>query len=360
MANDISSTLNVVYADDAIKLLNLSDKISNSTHSFNVRSMICYLLISCSECINRNRSKDPVDLFHKAIITALTFLKHAKEIEDLPFLQPMTHQQKEVGDAASNRYNALFSIEAADTYISEPLELLRQRFERNDFPISSFPSWKALESGCGNGRYAVALRGLGMGQVVGVDVNSECITGARQRANASGIDKVEYRVEDAVATEFPNGHFDFVFSNGVCERVDEPIKYVAELLRVLKPGGAGFFNTRAKNVGVHHDCLSLVKLLTAGHELAEACNALCGFGLPPSMVYHYQNDVADKTRYSFSAEECVELLSNAGAVNIRRCERGADTDPVEEIYRGEPYAREIFGDGDNRFYFEKSLSLNPV
>ena len=47
------------------------------------------------------------------------------------------------------------------------------------------------------------------------------------------------------------------------------------------------------------------------------------------------------------------LLKDAGAKNIRFCERGADIDRSELVYQHQPHAEILYGIGENRFYFEK-------
>ena len=46
------------------------------------------------------------------------------------------------------------------------------------------------------------------------------------------------------------------------------------------------------------------------------------------------------------------MLSKAGATNIKRLTRGNDMDYDERI-ANKPYALEKYGEGFNRFYFEK-------
>ncbi len=181
-----SDKFNAAYAEDAMKLLRVSGEIQNITNSFNARNFACYLLISCSEFINLDRSQNPVELFKKAIWASLTVLKQASEMGDLPFLQSTTAVKAKSNDASSNRYHTLLTTESDDNYFTEPLTLLRQRFERNGFPIARFQTWNALEAGCGNGRNALALRRLGMERVVGIDINPGCVAEAQSRAYGFG------------------------------------------------------------------------------------------------------------------------------------------------------------------------------
>ena len=41
----------------------------------------------------------------------------------------------------------------------------------------------------------------------------------------------------ATALDFPDNHFDFIFSNAVFEHINDPDKAASEVARVLKPGG---------------------------------------------------------------------------------------------------------------------------
>jgi ubiquinone/menaquinone biosynthesis C-methylase UbiE len=349
------TAFNNKYSNKAARLLELSSQLSDAPHSVNARYLACYILISCKEFIDEHKEGNPVDLFGEAIQTAYAVLRHAVLVQDAAFFVDPIPDNIDP-DLNDNTYGLILSMVSTESYLSEPISLLRPRFERNGFPISSLPSWTALEAGCGNGRYAVALSRLGMRHVVGIDLDPSCIADAKERAQSYDIQNVEYQVGDATAMEFPDASFDFVFSNGVCEYVDNPRLCVTELLRVLKPGGVGFFNARAKNTGVHHDCVELVQSLTMGQSLAQASNFLGKLGLSPNTIYHYLSHVVTAVKQSFDEAECINLLSSAGAVNIKRLHRGAATDQVEQIYQNKCFARELFGKGDNRFYFEKSIS----
>ena len=52
-------------------------------------------------------------------------------------------------------------------------------------------------------------------------------------------------------------------------------------------------------------------------------------------------------------DEIEDTLREAGAAGLRRLSRGADFDRVEAIHRGDPYAVEKYGVGENRYVFSK-------
>jgi hypothetical protein len=54
---------------------------------------------------------------------------------------------------------------------------------------------------------------------------------------AGGTLRNDLRHEDAEALSFPSGHFDAVVSCDVLEHVNEPARALAEIVRVLRPGG---------------------------------------------------------------------------------------------------------------------------
>lgn len=94
-----------------------------------------------------------------------------------------------------------------------------------------------LEIGCGPGRLMKPLSGL-CGEIHGVDVSDEMI--ARAKANLAGIDHAFPRVGTGSTLEFPDEHFDFVYSYAVFQHIpsrEVVFRYLQETVRVLKPGG---------------------------------------------------------------------------------------------------------------------------
>ena len=82
---------------------------------------------------------------------------------------------------------------------------------------------KVLDVGSGRGNFLREMAGLGF-DARGVESNPERIFGKVVRASAEDL-------------PFPNNHFDFVNCAEVSEHVDDPIKMLKEIFRVLKPGG---------------------------------------------------------------------------------------------------------------------------
>jgi len=93
-------------------------------------------------------------------------------------------------------------------------------------------SERALDVGTGAGAFAIALADR-VAAVVGVDVVPELLELARQRAPAG----VEFVEADATALPFPDGSFDLVCCARTLHHVARPELVLAEMTRVLAPGG---------------------------------------------------------------------------------------------------------------------------
>lgn len=99
-------------------------------------------------------------------------------------------------------------------------------------------SGRLLEIGCGIGVDSIQLARCGF-QVTGLDLTESAIEVARQFAAARGVD-VDFGVGNGEQLEFEDGTFDAVYSFGVLHHTPAIESAVAEVRRVLKPGGTAY------------------------------------------------------------------------------------------------------------------------
>ncbi len=102
--------------------------------------------------------------------------------------------------------------------------------------VNQLPGRTVLEVGVGTGlalpRYAPEKR------IVGIDLSADMLALARRRVADLGLRNVEGLLEmDAEATEFADGQFDTAVAMFVASVVPNPRRLLAELRRVVRPGG---------------------------------------------------------------------------------------------------------------------------
>jgi SAM-dependent methyltransferase len=113
------------------------------------------------------------------------------------------------------------------------------------------PGDAVLDAGSGMGEVTRTLAGLVQpgGNAVGVDLSVELVERARERAG--GMTDVEFHVGSVTALPFHAASFDAAYSERVFMHVVEPDAAMAELFRVLRPGG------RLVIVDVDHACAAV-------------------------------------------------------------------------------------------------------
>jgi SAM-dependent methyltransferase len=96
-----------------------------------------------------------------------------------------------------------------------------------------------LDLGCGAGLDSIrASRRVGpAGRVIGVDFSVEMVEKAKRNAKAVGANNAEFRNGEADALSVEDGSVDIVISNGVFNLCLDKPKVLAEVFRVLRPGG---------------------------------------------------------------------------------------------------------------------------
>lgn len=102
---------------------------------------------------------------------------------------------------------------------------------------------KVLDVGCGAGFLSNHLAREGF-EVTGIDASQASIDVAARRDETR---KARYVLGDALQLPFADASFDVVCAMDFLEHVEDPGAVVAEVARVLKPGGAFFFHTFNRN-----------------------------------------------------------------------------------------------------------------
>jgi len=95
---------------------------------------------------------------------------------------------------------------------------------------------KVLEIAPGPGYFSIELAKLGSYQITGLDISKTFVEIARRNAAEAGL-KIDFREGNASAMPFPENMFDFTFCQAAFKNFSEPVKAIAEMHRVLRPGG---------------------------------------------------------------------------------------------------------------------------
>jgi ubiquinone/menaquinone biosynthesis C-methylase UbiE len=125
-------------------------------------------------------------------------------------------------------------------YSAPVLSFMEQRTAESHagfFLPQLLPGWRLLDAGCGPGTITLGLvRKVSPGQVIGVDIEESQFAKARGQAEQEGLN-IEFQKASISHLPFSDGYFDAVFSHAVLQHLTNPEAALAELRRVLKPGG---------------------------------------------------------------------------------------------------------------------------
>jgi ubiquinone/menaquinone biosynthesis C-methylase UbiE len=256
-------------------------------------------------------------------------------------------------DADSDHYGHLFT-EFDDTYYYEHSKvLLKDRyFDRNGLTIPSIERKVALDGGCGGGRYTLVLKHMGFRRVFGIDLSALNVQTAKNKRDARNVQDVVYEQGDVLDLPYADASFDFVLSNGVLHHTPSIPRGLAEIRRVLRPGGRLLLYLMERPGGVMLDTIELLRVVMKPVRRSFARQAMSVLGASGHRVYTLldHTHVAINTRST--REEVEAMLRTAGFADFHRLKRGLPYDKVEKLLRLDPLDGDAiwkYGVGENRY-----------
>ena len=101
---------------------------------------------------------------------------------------------------------------------------------------------RVLDAGCGGGGMCVSFAEEAE-VVVGIDLADRFREAGTRLAREHGVTNLRFAQADGTALPFRTASFDVVFSHAVIEHVDDPLAYLGEIHRVVRPDGRVFLQT---------------------------------------------------------------------------------------------------------------------
>ncbi|MGK8507402.1 class I SAM-dependent methyltransferase [Nocardia asiatica] len=142
---------------------------------------------------------------------------------------------------------------------------------------------QVLDVGCGGGQLAVGLATAGTTlRLTGIDLSPQQVRRARKRGAALGS-RIQFREGSAMELPFPDAAYDAVISSGSIKHWPDQRKGLAEMIRVLRPGGL-LLVIEADRGCTFEDARSFVDRWKLPQAMARAClpffrTYIAGYGI---------------------------------------------------------------------------------
>lgn len=164
----------------------------------------------------------------------------------------------------------------------------------NEIKIPDSPTCLDVACGTGISTFELMKACYYRGKFVGIDISTNMIDIAKKIASERRLENVDFKVGDVDHIEYPDATFDLVLCNMSLHFFPDKRRTVAEICRVLKPGGQYAFTYAGKPAW--RECMEIVYRVAARH--------------PELLKFH--RAVADTENMVVGLEESIDLFEGAG------------------------------------------------
>jgi ubiquinone/menaquinone biosynthesis C-methylase UbiE len=205
------------------------------------------------------------------------------------------------------------------------------------------PPCNVLEVGCGTGNYIIAIAALVGCPCWGIDPSAEMLAQARDAWGYYGQDsQLDLRMGQAERTGIDGVQFDLIFTVDVIHHVSDRPAHMAEVHRLLRPGGRACTVTDSEWIIRHRQPLATYFPETVEIELARypKVDALCdmmaraGLGEIEVRTVEHAYELADVQAYRDRAFSILHLIpEDAFRRGVARMERDLRHGPIPCVSR---------------------------
>jgi ubiquinone/menaquinone biosynthesis C-methylase UbiE len=236
--------------------------------------------------------------------------------------------------------------------VAEAVKIIKERFSKNNIPLSLIEGKKVLDAGSGSGRYTCALAVLGAKKVVGLDYSDMGIKKGKKLAKESGTRNVKFIKGSVLDIPFKDEEFDFIFNNGVFHHSESIELATKELYRVLKKEGYSWYYIYGDGGLYWYARSKMNEFMKNNIPQLYSMSVLEMIGMPMNRFIFCDNWYVPIEKHT-SADKVEELFKKVGFSEYRRCYSGRKTDFDYLIIKGDEKDKQMWGDGDLRYLLKK-------
>jgi len=348
------------HGTNAKRLVDSISRLPNDIRSYAVRTWVMLELFNETENLRSDVSFQIeqycllLDKYEERIQSYWSYTEQIQLHQLVNLDNRHTFDSKKV---TQNHYGDLFSNFSKEHYFREPLNLLTDRLQSNGINLATEDK-RALDAGCGGGRYTYALAQLGFSEVIGLDFSPKNIETAQRLKQLSSLKNVSFVQGDVLNLPHADDSFDFVFSNGVLHHASSIKQGLLEIKRVLRDNGQAFLYLIESPGGIHWDSIEICRVLMSvvPHEFAR--DFLRSVGLAENRIFYILDHIMVPINRRLTLPEIESLFDECDLRVVQRLEYGASFDRITQLkdflnLGGNPLdAIWKFGIGEHRYILE--------